>query len=435
MAAYGVTPDGFVLKGFDTILADSLDRARAAFPDADLHSTSPLRKILEVAADEDARLWRRLEDLYYSGFLSTAVGDELDLLGDDVGLHRNLLHAAGSVTLTLGSPQAGRRYVLPEGTVVVTSATPHLAFHTTGPVELSADAPEASADVVAFDRGAAGDLAAGTALQVDPAYAAARLALGAGTTIAVANPQPFHGGDVPEADEAYRARLLGYPRSIWTLDSARAAVLEVDGVTDVLLDDSLGGVDASQSYFNLFDYGQRLFSAARRFGEPYFFRVVVAHEFARPWQTEGVVTGILEGVTAALDRVRPAGIHPHVVQADHIEVGVRARVVADPGFDEQALIAALKEALAANVGSLKLGRDVLYSQVMRAFAEQPGVVDVQGMRLRRCPPAFGRITFGAVPYQADVVEVAPGENLAIGPAEVAVFRLDSELIDVQVVAR
>jgi hypothetical protein len=123
------------------------------------------------------------------------------------------------------------------------------------------------------------------------------------------------------------------------------------------------------------------------------------------------------------------------VEADHIEVGARAQIIVQPGYDTQAIAAAFTERLAADVGALALGGDVLYSQVMRAFVEQPGVVDVQGLHLRRCPPAFGRITFGPIAFQAEVIEAGAGENLVMGATEIAVFRLDSALLDLQVVAR
>jgi hypothetical protein len=137
-------------------------------------------------------------------------------------------------------------------------------------------------------------------------------------------------------------------------------------------------------------------------------------------------------VTAAIDLVRPVGIHPTVIEADHIVVGVRATIVMQRGQDPQALLASIKAAIAANVGALKLGGAVLFSQVMRAFTEQTGVVDVQNMHLRRCPPAFGRNTFGGVPFQQAVIEVAVGENLTLGPSEIAIFQVDSDLIDLTV---
>jgi hypothetical protein len=444
VAEFGITQEGFVLKPFGTILEESMARARAMFgDDVDLKETSAIRKLLEVSAAEDAALWQRLEELYYSNFASTAVGDELELIGENVGLERRNLFASGRVTLQVVSPpQADRRFLLPEATVLVTTSTPDpLTFHTTEPVTLVGTTPTVGVSVQAFARGALSGLAPGQTFRIDPVYAQLNLEMRTPTTVTGTNPERFQGGAGEESDADFRARILGLPRNMWTLESIRSAALEVEGVTDVALSDPLGGVDVSQSYFNLFNFNERVFSGERRLGEPYFFDVVVAHEFAYPWETETIpplvspVVGIFEGVSAAVDRVRPVGIHPNVVEANHIEVGVRAQVIVEPGFDQQALFAAIKDRLLADIGALKLGGDVLYSQVMRAFVEQPGVIDVQQMRLRRCPPQFGRITFGEVPFQTEVVEALPGENLVMGSHEVAIFRLDSELVDVKVVPR
>jgi uncharacterized phage protein gp47/JayE len=433
MLDFGVTADGFAVKGLDVILSEAMDRARELFgDDLDLSATSPVRKLLEVTASEDAALWRRLEDLYYKRFLPSAVGDDLDLLGDDVGVPRPFLFARGDVTITVNNPQPGRVYALPEGTVLVTSTAQDLAFFTTAAVTLSAAAPSVTVAAQAFEAGPQGNVPANTITAVDPVFEQLYLSIVLPTSLAVTSPQPFAGGDDRESDESYRARLLGWPRSMWTLQSVRAAVLQVPGVVDVLLSDPLGGVDVSQSYFNVFQFDQRLFSDERRLGEPYFFDVVVAHEFARPWRTQGPVEGIFERVSAAVDQVRPVGIHPQVIEADHIEVGARAQVMIQPGYDAQSIVAALTERIAAAVGHPELGGDVRYSQVMRALAEQPGVADVQNLHLRRCPPAFGRITFGPVPFQDQVVEAGAGENLVIGPTEIAVFRLDSALLELQV---
>ncbi|GAA4525868.1 baseplate J/gp47 family protein [Nonomuraea ferruginea] len=437
MAAFGVTSQGFVRKEFATLLAEAVARARSAFgDDVDLSPTSPLLKILQVTAAEDARLWRRLEDLYYSRFLSSAIGDDLDRLGEEVGFDRPHLTAAGEVTITVENPQPGRVYVLPEGTVLVAPG-PVAAFHTTATVRLSAGADTATVAARAFAAGPGGDVAAGAVTEVDPDFQRHYLGVAPPTGFRVTNQRPFTGGADHEGDEAYRGRLLGRSRTMWTPAAVREAVLAVPGVVDVLLSDPLGGVDVSQSYFGAFPFDQRLFSDERRLGEPYFFSVVVAHEFARPWRTEppGTVTGLFEQVTAAIDRVRPVGIHPQVVEADHIEVGLRARLVTQPGYDSQALVGALTERLAADVGGLALGGDVLFSQVMRALVEQPGVSDVQDLRLRRCPPAFGRITLGQVAFAADVVEAGPGESLTMGPTEIAVFTVDSTLLDLEVTPR
>jgi hypothetical protein len=446
MPGFGVTKEGFNIKGLDVILSEALVRAKEMFgPNIDLTPTSPFLKIFQVAAAEGAEIWKKMEDMYYGNFISTGFGDNLDLLGEDLGLPRQFLFAEGEVTFTLGSPAPGRTYYVPEGAIVVTAA-PVRAFYTTGPLTLSATAPAGTVLVRAYERGATGNLSAGEIVDLDPAYRAVYLSNLGGATLNVANSQPFGQGNAtltgkplisgndPESDEVYRTRLLGWPRNLWTLESVRRAVLEVPGVIDVLPFDPLGGVDISQSYFNLFQFSERLFSGERRLGEPYFFDIIVAHEFAWPWETVGVVTGIATQVRSAIDRVRPVGIHPNVIQADHIEVGLQARVLVASGYDSHALLAAVKQRIAQDLRTLKLGSDVLYSQMMCAFMDQPGVMDVQNLRLRRCPAAFGRITFGGVPFQAGVIEAGPGENLPMNPTEIAVFRLDSDLIDLEVVA-
>jgi len=433
MAGFGVTNEGFNLKGFDVILSECLDRARLMFgPTIDLTATSPLRKLLEVTSDEDAELWKRMEDLYYSNFVSTASGDNLDLLGEDVGVVRRQLFARGDVRVTINSPVPGRNYILPEGTIVVTAA-PVRSFYTTAPVTLSASSPQVTVTVQAFARSSESNIPAGAIVGIDPVYQQLYLSNLGAATISVQNAQPFTGGEAFESDDDYRVRLLGLPRTLWTPESVRRAVLDIGGVIDVLLFDPLGGVDVSQSYFNLFNFNKRLFSSERSVGNPYFFDIIVAHEFVWPWRTTGSVPGIFEQVSEAVDQVRPVGIHPNVVEANHIDVGVRATVTIQGGYDQQALLASIKQRLAKDIGAQKLGSTVRYSQVMYAFVEQPGVIDVQQLHLRRCPPAFGRITFGAVPHQTQVIEAAVGENLEMGATELAVFR--TYLIEFEVITQ
>lgn len=429
---FGITDEGFVRKGFDTILAESLDRAKAIFgDDIDLSSTSTLRMLFQVAAAEDAELWKLMEEGYYANFISTASRDALDLLGDDVAVARRESFLGGRVELTLTGGVPGRAYPIPEGTVVVTAA-PVTAFATGAAVELTAERPTATVGVHAVDRGLA-DLPAAAIVAVDAAHRAVHLADFGAATVSVTNPEPLTGGRDPEDSDTYRGRLLGVARTTWTLEAVRQAVLAVDGVLDVLLSDPLGGVDVSQSYFDTFTFSQRQFSAERRVGEPYLFDVVVAHEFRWPWRTTGPVPGVFERVRDAIDLVRPPGVHPNIVEADHIDVGVRARVVVAPGHDGPALLSSIRSRLARDVGGLRLGGDVLYSQVMGAFVEEPAVVDVRRLHLRRFPATFGRITFGEVPHQTGLVEAGIGENLVMGPTELAMFSTDSQLHDVELV--
>ncbi|HET8971640.1 MAG TPA: baseplate J/gp47 family protein [Candidatus Nanopelagicales bacterium] len=435
MASYGVTDDGFVIKGLDVLLAEAFDRARAAFgADVDLTPTSPLRKIIEVAAAEDAEIWKRMEDGYYAGFVSTADGPSLDLLGDDLGLSRRETLASGTVTLTLGNGVPGRTYVVGEATPVISASIPGLTFATDAPVTLTAAAPTADAAVTCLRRGLVGNVAAGDLAAIEPAVMAVEFADLGPATLTVTNQRPCSGGGEPEDTDVYRGRLLGTARTLWTAESVHQAVLDVDGVVDATLSDPLGGVDVSQSVFGLFDFGNRLYSAERGIGEAYTVDVVVAHEFRWPWRTAGAVPGVFERVSAAIDRVRPPGVHPNVIEADQIEIGVRAGVVIQPGYDGAALLARIMARIAGEASGFRLGSDVLASQVMRAFTDEPGVIDVRGLHLRRGQPAFGRITLGGEVFMGTPVEAAVGENLAMGPTELAQFQPDSILNDVAVVA-
>lgn len=436
MTDFGVTKDGFVLKGFDAILGDTRKRARQMWATlgltADLTSTSPLSKLIEAAALEDAELWKRLEDFYYSGYVSTATGDSLDLLGDDVGLWRRDLFATGTVTLTLTGAVPGRTYLVPEGTILLAPA-PDQSFATTATAELTTGAAVQDVPVQALTRGSDGDVPGSSITAIDPQYRALYLADFGPADVTVTNESDMAGGDRQEDDDTFRGRLLGIARTLWTAEAARQAVLDVDGVVDVLLSDPLGGVDVSQSILDEFAFGERLFSAERRIGEPYTVDIVVAHEFRWPWRSTGVVRGVFERVQEVLDRIRPPGVHLNVIEADHIDVGVRAVVVVERGSDQAALAEAIRSRLAGALGDLRLGGDVLYSQVVRTMVEVDGVVDVQRLHLRRQPAAFGRITFGEVVFHTTTVDAAVGQNLLMGPTELPVFGADGALNELELV--
>jgi len=96
MSDFGITSDGFKIRAFTDILEDKAARARDVFGgDIDLRSTSTLRKILDVTSAEDQELWKLAESQFYANFMSTASGESLDLLGEDIGVIRRFLQATG----------------------------------------------------------------------------------------------------------------------------------------------------------------------------------------------------------------------------------------------------------------------------------------------------------------------------------------------------
>jgi uncharacterized phage protein gp47/JayE len=239
MSDDGVTPTGFVVKPFADILSAKLDLARSVFcPDVDLRSTSALRRILDIASAEDQEHWKALESAYYANFISTASGDALDVLGDDLGRQRENQQATGQVTFTLANEAPGRNYILPIGTLVETAA-PVIRFRTTDIAIVSTAQKTASVPATAVLPGANSNIPAGAIIQINPIYASHYLSLGT-ATIAATNSAPFTGGDLLAGDEAYRSQLLRIPRTLFTVQALSAAVLNVDGVRDCRVSDPGG---------------------------------------------------------------------------------------------------------------------------------------------------------------------------------------------------
>jgi len=432
MADFGVTKTGFVIKSFQTILGDKADRARQMFgSDVDLRSTSAIRKLLDISSYEDLELWKGMEQLYYSNFISTASGDALDLLGSDTGIQRRFLTATGEVKFTLASPAPGRTYNLPLGTLVETDP-PVQHFRTLDLVSLSDKNKEGTVAVEALNRGPQGNVAINAINKINAQFEARNLNLGT-ATVAVANASPTTGGDQVEDDASYRSLLTGYPRTIWTLEAVRRAVALVDGVRDCRLFDPLGGTDVSLSIFLLFAFSQRRFGTQRLLGTPYYFNILVALEPGYPWETQAGLTGVKDAVQNAIAQVRPVSIFPNILRANNVVIGVRAQIIIKSGHDKNGVIASIKDKLNQRISTLGLGNAVLFSQVQCDCMSVPGVVDVQQLHLRRSPPLLSRVSFGqSLVFQEEVIEAAIGENIDLKPNEIAVFQVDSDLIDIEV---
>ncbi len=441
-STYGVMPQGFIVKPFQAILSDAFARAQLSFgPDIDLRSSSTIRKILELTCLDSALLWMALDDVYHSGFASTAVGNALDLLGADLGLARANLRASGQATFKLapGAP-AGASLVLPIGTLIDTGSSNSISFQLTTTVTLKNDptqpaAATSAATVSAVLPGAAGNIGAGQLARINPTFASRYLSFDP-SLVLVKNSAPFTGGDQSVDDGTYRQALQAQPRTQWTQDAIRASVLSLDGVRDALVSDPYGGLDTSPPPFGSMCFGDTLFQLPRDVCSPYFFSIIVAANRGVLWESAGSapnqIIGLQDQILAALEPIRPISTFPTLVQADSVEVAVRAELTLIQDADPGTVIAAALVALNAYIGTLRLGGAVLYSQVLRTLTELPGVTDVENLRLRRAPPRYGEITFGPPPKFGDptnitAIEASCGGNLTLAQNEVAVFDPTSNL--------
>jgi hypothetical protein len=449
---YGVSSQGFIVKPLQAILNDAFARAQQLFgPDIDLRSSSTMRKIIELGCLDAALLWMTLDDVYHSGFTSTASGAALDLLGADLGLGRAGLRANGQVTFKLTSSAPPKSVLtLPPGTLVATAAPNSVEFRLSTVLTLSNDPDPAqplpafaSAAVTAVEPGVQSNIAANQIVRINPTFAARYLNFDP-NYVAVSNAAAFSGGEGLEGDSTYRRKLQAQPRTFWTPDAIRETVYALDAVRDVLVSDPYGGLDTSASVFGGACFGDVLFQVPRDVSNPYFFSIVVASIPGALWETEGdgpdQIIGLRDQILAALEPIRPISTFPMLVQADSVEVALRAELTLQSGLDPDGVRAAAIAAVTTYVTSLRLGNAVLYSQVLRVLTELPGVTDVQNLRLRRCPSRFGEVVFGppviyADPNNATPFETACGANLTLAANEVAVPASGSNLFDLEVISQ
>lgn len=436
---YGVTPAGFVTKPLGTILEESFAQARQMFgADVDLRSSSPLRKILELCAAEDALLWMRLEDYYYANFIPTANGRQLDRLGYDLGLERRYLYSQGTVKFKLGGePKDGCIYVIPLGTVVQTAN--RIQFRTTERLALTKEVPEGEVPAMAVQRGPGGNVNPNEINEVNAEYMRRFFPFppSAGhVQVTVQNPLAFAGGDLMEDDLTFRRRLMDLPRTIWTAEALRQAALDVDGVRDCIVWDPYGGLDRTKHWYGTFKFKERMLTQERDLCSPYFFDLVVAPHLGVVWEGNGDLPGVREEIEAALRDKRPISIFPNILRACEVEIGVKAQVIVRHGFDQNAVLAEVKRRVGEYLFHLEMGDDVLASEVLCAMMDVPGVIDVRGLRLLRCPPRYGRVIFcKQLEFQDEAIEASCGDNIVLDTREIAVFKPDSDLIQLKVQTR
>jgi hypothetical protein len=440
---YGLTSGGFVPKPFSRILAEKLALSRSLFgADIDLGSGSALRKLLEVSALEDARTWAALGGMYDNQFVSTARGDALSRLGEELGLRRPNLEARGTIRLTAHLPDNVAGIPLPRGARLLTPGGHHVELAEN--VALSKASPVRDVAVVAFYPGREHNLDPNQAAQritwwnpADPKLAwddASLLSIARSQNpnvapealVAIAHTQPLTGGELLWSDARYRELLLRAPRSVWTVESIRIALSLVPGVRQVQVRDGVGGLDVDLPVFGTFDFIERLFGAQRDLVSPYNFDVVVAPTDGALWDGPD---GLAVALDAAMQDLRPIGVLPRLQRANQVYVTIQGDLVVKGlplprGASGEVINAspaavALKQRLIARVqtyvDNLGFGEPVRFSEVMWALMSEPGITDVQNLALAANP---------APPNTTPPVERA---NIPIKPTQIATF-VDSDLL-------
>jgi hypothetical protein len=450
---YGITTNGFVPKPFARLLAEKLALARELLGEGvDLRSGSVIRKLLEVSALEDARVWAALSTMYDDSFVVTATGDALSRLGDELGLERPHLEARGSVTLKLdGELPDGESVTIARGTRLLSPGGHHVA--TDESAVLSNASTERPVAVAAFFPGPEHDLDPGTASQkldrfhpLDPKLADlfalqdAAASDGSPFDIKIEHDDPLAGGALFWPDARYRELVLRAPRSTWTADAIEIAVSLVPGVRQVAVRDEWGGLDIRQSIFGNFNFIERLFAGERDIGSPYYVTILVAPTPAAIWDGPD---GLAAAIEAAIDDLRPVSIFPDIVPADQLGIGVQAELVVQglplPSGSRATVNAsepaqALKERLLSRlrryVENLGFGEPVRHSEVVWALMSEPGIADAREVRLLRYPAAFEELDFGNPVAEKAVQKLGCGDNATLDVNQIAVLVDDPDRLQI-----
>ena len=190
----------------------------------------------------------------------------------------------------------------------------------------SVDAP-----IEAVEAGSAGNVAAGTiTVIVDPISGIE----------SVNNAEPTSGGQDAEADEELRYRAKTYaPYAKATTYSIKAAVLEIEGVTDVLVQEDVVNHTAN---------------------------VIV----------EG---GDDSEIADTIEQTRPAGIQVTWQRPTYKTIDVTVTVVAENGYDASTVQTNVANAINDFFNSLSIGVDVTFSDLTRAILNSAGVDDISSL--------------------------------------------------------
>lgn len=350
---------GFKRMRFDDLLAEMQDKAKEAFGDAvNTSARSPLGIILRIYAWFLSSLWSTAEDIYNSGYIGTATGNNLDRLGPQVGISRTLAQwATGEVTLT---GTAG--YTVEAGFRVATESG--LIYQTMADVTLS-EGGMGTVAIEAIESGTASNVAAGTVkVIVNPNP----------DVLTVINDDPVTGGREKETDAEFRSRFEQSTAGggAASVDALRSALLRLDNVRSAAIIENTGMVEDSAGR------PPKSFQAYVLGGDD---QTIADTIFATK-------SGGIESHGDIVMAVKDLGGESHTVKfsrASEVRIIINVDITKGDKYpadgDEQIRSALVRyiggeDASGAYYNGLNMGADVIYTRLISAVYSVEGVEDV-----------------------------------------------------------
>ncbi len=333
MTDYGVSETGFTLKTYDEILSDLSASAQTYFGySVDTSVNTPLGQFLRTTAVEIAQLWEQLEKTYYSGFINTAEGVNLDRICALVGITRNpAVKASGSVIFSIYSALTSD-ITIPKNTVVATEDG-KIEFVTTESATLHAGETSVSASVSARYAGIDGNITSGLVTRIVSNLPRIDL---------VTNIDTFTGGKNKESDAELRERtILNKPSAKGTCSAIKSAVLAISGVSNCIVTEDT---------------------------DNHTVKVLV-------------VGGDEAKITSVIADVKPAGIAVDWDYASGINIDVSVTVSSISNAQSTEVVSQVETAVASWINSHKIGDALKFSSLFTKLSTLPLVSEVTSLSI------------------------------------------------------
>lgn len=215
---YGVTKYGFRRKLYSEALAERITRAKRVFGvNIDTSETSFLGKFIRNISWDEAEIWERMEEVYFSSFVNSSEGTGLDSVGQYLTITRRPAVKSKGILTVKGSNDT----LVPKGFRV--STKDGVIFETTEDAVIkngSVDIP-----IISVAAGKTNNVGSESLTEiVNPAFGISE----------VINKEDTEGGLDIETDKEFRERYKkSYSRvGGSTVPAITAALLDIDSVVD-----------------------------------------------------------------------------------------------------------------------------------------------------------------------------------------------------------
>lgn len=368
-------------KDRNAILRDALQKLQTTTPITAIGPGSVARALAESVTNEIGDFYSAMDFNTAMGYVSTAQGRALDLIGELYNVRRKQLgeiatldESVGSFYFYVDTPHTAD-IIIPAGTVVSTEDFGPLGEQYTYQIIREAVLPAGRTRVYVSIRPTFSDsvFTAGkntiTRHNITPPE---------GVELKATNPKAIQQQPGFESDENYRTRITNAVRTSagGTLTAVRFAGLSVDGVRDIRVRNTPYGLGSAEA--------------------------LVTPEDRR------TAVSVVARVIDELERVRPAGVRLFIREPDYAPCAVRATIIIREGLNvtPEGTARRAENLVLRFLNGLLPGEKLIYSQLVQAILDSSDVIqDTVVTSLRVNGVELLRRNF----TPEDDVQIVPGE--------------------------